>query len=128
MERMSKAQAKKPFDLFDENSFSIAVLNARSARLHFEDVISHPLLSESDILCITETNIAKNQAHLFQITDRKLIFLPYIPASNCHGVAMYIRSNMFAEECAAFNYSYLVGCFGFNGPLRQYFSLYRAVS
>ena len=22
----------------------------------------------------------------------------------------------------------LVGCFGFNGPLRQYFSLYRAVS
>ena len=23
---------------------------------------------------------------------------------------------------------WLVGCFGFNGPLRQYFSLYRAVS
>ena len=22
----------------------------------------------------------------------------------------------------------MVGCFGFNGPLRQYFSLYRAVS
>ena len=26
------------------------------------------------------------------------------------------------------NVSWLVGCFGFNGPLRQYFSLYRAVS
>ena len=25
-------------------------------------------------------------------------------------------------------YDWLVGCFGFNGPLRQYFSLYRAVS
>ena len=25
-------------------------------------------------------------------------------------------------------FSPLVGCFGFNGPLRQYFSLYRAVS
>ena len=25
-------------------------------------------------------------------------------------------------------YSWLVGCFGFNGPFRQYFSLYRAVS
>ena len=24
--------------------------------------------------------------------------------------------------------SWLVGCFGFNGPLKQYFSLYRAVS
>ena len=23
---------------------------------------------------------------------------------------------------------WLVGCFGFNGPLRQYFSLYRAIS
>ena len=26
------------------------------------------------------------------------------------------------------SYDVLVGCFGFNGPLRQYFSLYRAVS
>ena len=26
------------------------------------------------------------------------------------------------------NNGWLVGCFGFNGPLRQYFSLYRAVS
>ena len=25
-------------------------------------------------------------------------------------------------------YGWLVGCFGFNGPLRQYFSLYRAIS
>ena len=25
-------------------------------------------------------------------------------------------------------YFWLVGCFGFNGPLRQYFSLYRAIS
>ena len=25
-------------------------------------------------------------------------------------------------------FSWLVGCFGFNGPLRQYFSLYRAIS
>ena len=27
-----------------------------------------------------------------------------------------------------FRVYWLVGCFGFNGPLRQYFSLYRAVS
>ena len=25
-------------------------------------------------------------------------------------------------------FGWLVGCFGFNGPLRQYFSLYQAVS
>ena len=27
-----------------------------------------------------------------------------------------------------FMFSWLVGCFGFNGPLRQYCSLYRAAS
>ena len=37
------------------------------------------------------------------------------------------------HESALFNLLYnligwLVGCFGLNGPLRQYFSLYRAVS
>ena len=27
-----------------------------------------------------------------------------------------------------YKFGWLVGCFGFNGPLRQYSSLYRAVS
>ena len=27
-----------------------------------------------------------------------------------------------------FDFGWLVGCFGFNDPLRQYFSLYRAAS
>ena len=31
------------------------------------------------------------------------------------------------HECRVFH-GWLVGCFGLNGPLRQYFSLYRAVS
>ena len=34
-----------------------------------------------------------------------------------------ISYGYFCSVCAA-----LVGCFGFNGPLRQYFSLYRAFS
>ena len=29
---------------------------------------------------------------------------------------------------AGLEFGWLVGCFGLNGPLRQYFSLYRAVS
>ena len=36
-----------------------------------------------------------------------------------HMYVLYIRT--YATLCG------LVGCFGFNGPLRQYFSLYRAV-
>ena len=31
-------------------------------------------------------------------------------------------------ETARYRLIWLVGCFGFNGPLRQYFSLYRTVS
>ena len=37
-----------------------------------------------------------------------------------------VRNSMSICPVQAFNW--LVGCFGFNGPLRQYFSLYRAVS
>ena len=32
----------------------------------------------------------------------------------------------FFSHCKGLGW--LVGCYGFNGPLRQYFSLYRAVS
>ena len=34
----------------------------------------------------------------------------------------------FTVEKISPRVGWLVGCFGFNGPLRQYFSLYRAVS
>ena len=33
-----------------------------------------------------------------------------------------------APRGPAILFDWLVGCFGFNGPLRQYFSLYQAVS
>ena len=32
------------------------------------------------------------------------------------------------KKCRKNGVGWLVGCFGFNGPLRQYFSLYQAVS
>ena len=38
--------------------------------------------------------------------------------------ALTSTNNLFASK----NRIWLVGCFGFNGPLRQYFSLYLAVS
>ena len=39
-----------------------------------------------------------------------------------------VLSNQDAMIGITVQLSWLVGCFGFNGPLRQYFSLYRAVS
>ena len=39
------------------------------------------------------------------------------------------RYSLFVLMCPKIHINqWLVGCFGFNGPLRQYFSLYRAVS
>ena len=38
---------------------------------------------------------------------------------------------MVLDRSSEYNWNqvgWLVGCFGLNGPLRQYFSLYRAVS
>ena len=46
--------------------------------------------------------------------------------------AYWVVLIFFVSSIILFSFSLslglLVGCFGFNGPLRQYFSLYRAVS
>ena len=41
---------------------------------------------------------------------------------------LVIMGKKFASKQVLSYDGWLVGCFGFNGPLRQYFSLYRAVS
>ena len=52
---------------------------------------------------------------------------PHVPGQRStmtgHVVALKYR-----RHTPATMFCWLVGCFGFNGPLRQYFSLYRAVS
>ena len=60
---------------------SVSLLNARSARLHFMDVRSHPLLRKGDIVCLTETNI------LDEMDNKSMICLGYSPADKCHGLA-----------------------------------------
>ena len=43
-------------------------------------------------------------------------------------VNIFLHKNSKLDEFDNVLASWLVGCFGLNGPLRQYFSLYRAVS
>ena len=74
--------------------------------------MSGTLIFESDMrleefLFIKNTLISQNFVPAKQV--RKFIIFSLISSQN--------TGNRF-----------LVGCFGFNGPLRQYFSLYRAVS
>ena len=38
------------------------------------------------------------------------------------------EGRLYSKRTTPMRVGWLVGCFGFNGPLRQYFSLYQAVS
>ena len=53
-----------------------------------------------------------------------------LPLFNSVKVRLWIYCVRFCQKVLFTNVGscWLVGCFGFNGPLRQYFSLYRAVS
>ena len=44
------------------------------------------------------------------------------------GLSPFSDSSSVNIEVSSRERDWLVGCFGFNDPLRQYFSLYRAVS
>ena len=58
---------------------------------------------------------------VFSIFFHSSIILPMVNALNHHYDKLF-------KARVNWRFNWLVGCFGFNGPLRQYFSLYRAVS
>ena len=53
------------------------------------------------------------------------VFLEFIVDHYTPTFSVYVTS-LDNENFLQFLLGWLVGCFGFNGPLRQYFSLYRA--
>ena len=50
-----------------------------------------------------------------------------LPKGPIYWLGLASDANFICAVATIFDF-WLVGCFGFNGPLRQYFSLYRAVS
>ena len=48
--------------------------------------------------------------------------------SKCEEVKFNMALGKMKLKLMMIPMEWLVGCFGFNGPLRQYFSLYQAVS
>ena len=59
-----------------------------------------------------------------------LLFYCFIKIRNfkMFSLASGDTDEVWVAETSKYGSGWLVGCFGFNGPLRQYFSLYRAVS
>ena len=98
MDRMQQhAVSLNPYANFinqGHRSITVALLNARSAKLHFKDILAHPLLANADILCLTETHYHEDNLHMFQRNGWNLEVLPCIPHTLCHGLAIYTRSSL----------------------------------
>ena len=56
-----------------------------------------------------------------------VFFLTFVSLSYCLYISICDRYVTPQLLRVFYEFGWLVGCFGFNGPLRQYFSLYRAV-
>ena len=93
-------------------------------------------LSEFDILAFSETWLSAT-------TPSADLYLPSLKpperkdrlGDNHGGVMLYVKQSLYYRRRRDLEHiglgclwiDWLVGCFGFSGPLKQYFSLYRAV-
>ena len=108
MQRLSTEEAMpSSFQIDHTHAVSVTLLNGRSARLHFMDILSHPLIKQSDIICLTETNIPTSEMRTYQIHNTNMLCLGCSPAVNCHGLAMYIHSDMTVQSHSTELYPHL---------------------
>ena len=75
------------------------------------------------------TCISSQNVRLYPYLELLLV-IKGVGCFDCYDIKMRCLSARQKNFCIAMESinRWLVGCFGFNGPLRQYFSLYRAVS
>ena len=76
-------------------------------------------LRDPDVACTFQATIGGKFAPLIGLSDEDMDMDTMITTYNT--AVTDAASEILGKD-------WLVGCFGFNGPLRQYFSLYRAVS
>ena len=72
---------------------TMSLLNARSLRFHFSDVLLDLLTDFADILMFTETDFYKNQASQFQIPQFDYIVSPPEKSHNHHGLSCFFKNN-----------------------------------
>lgn len=61
--------------------------------------MNNPVLSRADILCLTETNIYRNQIGLYERENWKMEFLELCPAKTCHELLVYYNSTTTVVNC-----------------------------
>ncbi|KAK3083348.1 hypothetical protein FSP39_020499 [Pinctada imbricata] len=82
--------------------WTISLLNARSLRLHFNDVLKDPITKSSDLLMYTETNTYNHQANMMNILDYKQEIVPKDTDKKRHGLACYWRNTISCARKLAF--------------------------
>jgi len=85
MDRLRQdAKLESPFlsIMSNDNVLKFILLNARSAKLHFQDICKHPLVQAADVVCLTETHYPFTQTKNFQIPNFEMSSLPC--TDKCH--------------------------------------------
>lgn len=75
----------------NKEDLTVALLKARSARRHFNDIIVHPVLNIVYILCLTEANIYEDQLQYYKRDGWTLtaLHVPMSTDNRCHGLLVY---------------------------------------
>ena len=86
------------------STVQLALLNANSARLHFSDISSDPVLLYSNVVGVTETHFREQKKNDYQLQNFRLFMTEQNTRINHHGIALYV-SDSFESNLFCFPFS-----------------------
>ena len=98
MTRLRQIQIDEPL-LFKETNIDniiVSLLNARSAKHHFSDIVEDPILLSADIICLTETNFYSGDN--MNIDKYNCTQLPMDTNNNTHGIMICVKKSLKTED------------------------------
>jgi len=97
MTRLRQIQTDEPL-LFKETNIDniiVSLLNARSAKHHFPDILEDPILLSADIICLTEANFYSGDN--MEIDKYNCTKLPMDTNSKTHGIMICVKESLKTE-------------------------------
>jgi hypothetical protein len=94
-------QTNEPL-LFKETNIDniiVSLLNARSSKHHFPDILDDPILLFADIICLTETIVYSGDN--MKIDKYNCTQLPMDANSNTHGIMISVKESLKTEVIRA---------------------------
>jgi hypothetical protein len=97
MTRLRQIQIDEPL-LFKETNIDniiVSLLNVRSSKHHFPDILDDPILVFADIICLTETIVYSGDN--IKIDKYNCTQLPLDTSSNTHGIMVCFKDSLKTE-------------------------------